>query len=514
MKKTYKYLIIILALMLILGIMLKFTLFNNSDNQNVSSNNGSMGANSSSSANSTDIDKIKADIEDKKRGDESYNEYNCKIDLNTLSIDGSGASVSNNTITIAKEGVYYFSGTNEDCNIVVNAGDDSNVVLVFENANITSKKTAVINGINAKNIVINLKEGSTNTFTDSSNYTEFTEDDEPDATVFSKTDLKITGKGTLVVNANYQDAIASKDDLIITDATIKITAKDDGLRGKDSVNIKDANITITTSDGDTIKATNEDDSTKGYVVINGGTYNLSSADDGIHAETALIIDNANINITKSVEGLEGMHVEINSGDIKIVSSDDGINATDGSGSSQMGGMNSSTNSNVQIVINGGSIYVNAAGDGLDANGNIVQTGGDVVVVGTTQNGNGALDYDGTYNISGGTLIAYGATGMWQNPSTSSTQNSIAFSNSGSAGDKIEIKDSNGNTIASFTTEKAYGGVVISSSKIEQGKTYTLYVNGNSKSSQEQTSVVTSQLSGEGMMGGGQMQGGMMRQRNH
>ena len=508
MKKTYKYLII-LILVLILGIMLKFALFNNT-----SSTNFSEVSSTSSTTTSTDITSIKSDLEDKKRGEETYDDYICKIDLSNMNIDGIGASISETTIIIAKEGVYYFTGTATEANIVVKANENANVVLVFENANITSSKTAVINGITAKNIIINLKEGSTNTFTDSSNYTVFTEDDEPNATVFSKTDLKITGKGTLIVNANYQDAIASKDDLIITNTTLKIIAKDDGLRGKDSVNIKDANITITTNEGDTIKATNEEDSTKGYVVINGGTYNLSSADDGIHAETALIIENANISITKSYEGLEGMYVEINGGDIKIVSSDDGINATDGSGGSQVSPMmNTPTNSNVQIVINGGSIYVNAQGDGLDANGNIVQAGGDVVVVGTTQNGNSALDYDGTYNISGGTLISYGSTGMWQNPSMSSTQNSIAFSNSGSAGDKIEIKDTDGNTIVSFTTEKAYGGVVVSNSKIEQGKKYTLYVNGNSISSQDQTSVVTSQLSGEGMMRGGGMQGNMMQRRN-
>lgn len=579
-KKIYIYVGIIIMLVVILGVLLKFALF---------SNNSNGGSNFFESSNTTNSASEEAITESTKldqatnRGEVSYTDYSAKVNLSNLSYEGTGVTISNSTIKITKQGTYYFTGNLEDGNIVIDAGDDDNVVLVFDNANITCSTTAVINGVNAKNIIINLKDGSTNTFTDSNNYTVFTEDDEPNSVVFSKTDLIINGTGTLIVNANYEDGIVSKDDLVITNANIKVTSADDAVRGKDSVDIKDAIITINAK-GDGIKSTNDTDTSKGYVIIDGGKINieaendgiqaetvlnisnaditinttgntsdenvsskglksgkeitinsgniaisstddsihsnyfmiinggeltLASGDDGLHADTNIQINGGNINITKSYEGIEAAYIVIDDGDISVVASDDGLNASDGSGTTEFWGRQESFNTNVsaQLIINGGNIYVNASGDGLDANGAITQNGGNVVVAGTQNNGNGALDYDSTFNVNGGSLIIYGATGMWQNPSTTSSQYSICFSASGKAGDEIVVKDSNGNTVAQFTTDKAYSAILISNSKLQKGITYTLYVNGSQVSSLEITSIVTSQASGNGMMGGGMNQGG-------
>lgn len=576
-KKIILYVGIITFLVIVLGVLLKFALFSDTSNSNQSTSWLGEG-NTSSSENSEAITESTKLTQATNRGEAAYTDYSATINLGNLSYEGTGVTISNSTIKITKQGTYYFTGTLKDGNIVVEAGDDDNVVLVFDNANITCTTTAVINGINAKNLIINLKEGSTNTFTDSSNYTVFTEDDEPNAAVFSKTDLMINGTGTLIVNANYQDGIVSKDDLVITNATIKVTSADDGIRGKDSVDIKDANITVNAK-GDGIKSTNDSDTSKGYVIIDGGKINieaesdgiqaetvlnisnaditikttgntsdenvsskglksgkeitvnsgninvsstddsihsnyfiiinggnltLASNDDGLHADTNILINDGNLNITKSYEGIEAAYIVINNGEISVVASDDGINASDGSGTTEFWGRqeNFNTNSSIALIINGGNIFVNAAGDGLDSNGAITQNGGSVVVAGTQNNGNGALDYDGTFNVTGGSLIIYGATGMWQNPSTTSTQYSICYSASGKAGDQIVVKDQNDNTVAEFTTEKVYSAILISNSKLKQGETYSLYVNGTLSTSLEITSIVTSQISGGGMMGGG------------
>lgn len=515
----------------------------------------------------------------------TYTNYTAKVNLNYLSVDGSGVTISGTTIKITSAGTYYFSGTASDASITVEADKNAEVILVFDNANITSSNTAVINGVKAKSITINLKEGSTNTFTDSSSYTVFTEDDEPNATVFSKTDLIVNGSGKLIINANYEDGIASKDTLKIINTNIEITSKDDGIRGKDFVAIKNSNITIKSS-GDGIKSTNTDTalgyiiieggtininsasdgiqaenilnisesnitikttgninaktsdgdtvSSKGlkagveitinsgtininstddsihsnkYVIINGGVLNLTSGDDGIHADNNILINDGTINITKSYEGIESSYIKINGGNISLVASDDGINIAGGNDGSGFGrtGANSFTSSNSgrELVINGGTIKVVADGDGLDSNGSITITGGNTTVFGAVNGGNGALDYDESCTVTGGGLIFYGANGMWQNPTTSSTQYTIAFSKTGSAGDTIELKDSNGNTIVSFTASKAYGMIGISNSNLKQGETYTLYVNGTSYSSQTITSIITT----NGSTSGGMMQGG-------
>ena len=289
-KSTKTMLGIIACLVIIAGILIPVTL---------SSLNGESNSSSSSlSSDTVTAVESSSNVQVTYTSSEesgTYTNYNAKINLDNMEVEGSGVSISGTTIKVTSAGTYYFSGTAEDANIVVEADKNADVVLVFENANITSTKTAVINGVKAKTITVNLASESTNTFTDSSTYTVFTEDDEPNATVFSKTDLVINGSGKLIINSNYEDGIVSKDTLRIVGANIEITAKDDGIRGKDYTAIKNSTITIK-SGGDGIKSTNTDDTSLGYVLIEDSTINITAENDGIQAETVLTMTNSDINI--------------------------------------------------------------------------------------------------------------------------------------------------------------------------------------------------------------------------
>ena len=404
-------------------------------------------------------------------------EYTAKITLNDDKINatGTGVTINNNIITITKTGTYYVTGTTADASIRVDCSQDGDVQIVLDNANITSKTTAPINGIKADNLIITLAENSVNYLTDSENYIDFTdtEKQEPDGTLFTKTDLVINGSGKLVIDSNYQDGIVSKDSLKIINAEIEITSADDGIRGKDYVAINNANITIeATKKG--IRSTNTEDSSLGYVIIDSGT----------------------ININKSYEGIEARLIKINGGTVNIMASDDGINASDGSTKEGMMRKNnmmgqSQNDSNVAIIINGGEIYINASGDGIDSNGSVYINGGKTVVAGPTSEGDSSLDYDGTCVMTGGELICYGSIGMWQSISNDSSVCELVFYNSGNTGDKITIKDGSGNEIESFETSKQYSGIGFASSKIENGKSYTLYVNGEEKTTITANDTVTS-----------------------
>lgn len=584
-NKKYIFLILIIVILLVVfGVIIKI---------------GIIDKNKSNSENTTNSDEVEiieesSNISVQATGSTVYTDFDAKIDLSKMSSSGSGVSISGNTIKITSGGVYYFTGTLSDGKIEVEAKGEE-VVLVLDGVDITCKSTAPLNVIKAETVIINLVDGSENVFTDSSEYTEFTEDTEPDGTIFSKADLYINGTGTLKVNANYADSIVSKDSLAIEEATIEVSSVDDGIRGKDFVSIKNATITVN-SEGDGIKSTIDTDESLGYVIIkdstinikagadgiqaetivnltgskiniettgdigsknseesssskgikagkeitinsgdiivnstddaihsnyfviiNDGNIELSSSDDGIHADTNVQINGGTIDLKKSYEGIEANYIEINGGNISVVASDDGVNVSGGNDNSAMGGRQGENNfSNVadstrKLVITGGYIYVFSQGDGLDSNGSIEMTGGNVVVAGSVNGGNGALDYDQSFNITGGTFIAYGSNGMWLNPSNTSSQYSICFGVSGSSDDKIVLKDSNGNEILSTTTTMAYGAVVFSSPEIKQGETYTIYVNDNESGSQEQTSVVTSNVSGG--MNGGMMQGGGMQREN-
>ncbi len=520
MKSTNKLIIILVILLIIAGIMGYFVY------QGLKPNSTS-NSSTSTTTEVTPVTEVTIEYTEDEQSDE-YTNYTAKIDLNNLSSTGSGVNISGSTITIQSAGTYYFSGT-ATANIVVNA-EKQQVILVFDNVNLTSTNTAAINVIKAKEVIINSAKGSTNTITDSSNYTVFTEDDEPDGCIFSKADLVINGLGKLVVKANYQDGIVSKDTLKILNTNIEIISADDGIRGKDYVSIKNSNINIT-STGDGIKSTNTETDTGfveidggtitlnsktdgieavSYIIINGGNLDIAAGDDGIHADNNIQIKDGTINITKSYEGIESSYIEINGGKISIKASDDGINVCGGNDQSAFNktGANSFTSSsNGKLVITGGEIFVDSTGDGLDSNGSIEMTGGNVVVSGPTQNGNGPLDYDASFNITGGSLIVYGSNGMWQSTSNTSTQYSVVFAVSGKSGDKLELKDSSGNTVLSTTTNKTYAQILFSSSSIKKGETYTLYVNGTQNASLTANSVVTS--NGTTGMGGG-MQGGMQQ----
>lgn len=268
------------------------------------------------------------------------------------------------------------------------------------------------------------------------------------------------------------------------------TTTDDS--GTSMKGIKAANSILIS--GGTFNIDSADDSVHSdvSVTINGGTFEIASGDDAIHAEETLTITAGTINITESYEGLEALHIDVQGGDIKLVASDDGLNAAGGTDSSGTtggrdgmfggrggmgGGMSSSSNGS--IVISGGKLYVNASGDGLDANGTLTISGGYTVVVGPTQGDTATLDYDSSATITGGTFIGTGASGMAQTFSKSE-QGVIALSvGNQSAGTTITLKDKDGNTVISYAPELSFQVVILSSPDIVSGETYTITVGSTS-----------------------------------
>ena len=263
----------------------------------------------------------------------------------------------------------------------------------------------------------------------------------------------------------------------------------------------------------------------GDIEINGGSFTAAAGDDGFHADNNLIINGGSITVSQSYEGLEGQKVTVTGGNIDITASDDGINAAGSSSSSSTGGRPGS-DSNALITIGGGYIVVNASGDGIDSNGNIVISGGTLLVSGPTDNGNGAFDYDGEATVSGGTVILCGSSGMAQGFSDKSEQTSFMYSldSSASAGSSVALTDEKGNVLASFIPAKQYNNVVISTPSLKSGSSYKLVIGGTvsgadkngfassgSVSSAAQTLDIkltgTTTTIGSGGMSGGNMGGG-------
>ena len=251
-----------------------------------------------------------------------------------------------------------------------------------------------------------------------------------------------------------------------------------GIKATNSLQISGGTFTINSAD-DAIHSNNS-------VTINGGTFNIASGDDGFHADQTLTITAGKIDVSESYEGLEALHIDVQGGDIKLKASDDGLNAaggndqsgTEGGRDGMFGGGGPggfSSNSNGSIKISAGTLYINASGDGLDANGTLEITGGNVTVTGPTQGDTAVLDYDKSATITGATFIGTGSTMMAQTI-TSSTQGVIAVKvGTKTAGTQIVLKDSKGNTLLTRTPELGFAYIVISSPEMKKGETYSLTI---------------------------------------
>lgn len=327
--------------------------------------------------------------------------------------------------------------------------------------------------------------------------------------------LSISCKGNGIVSSNDTDP--EKGYIHVIDGSIEIECDEDGIQAENDIRIEGGTINITAAGGYVNGAThtgnmggfwggfnepdNSEDSvstkgiksstgiyisggtltldcaddalhTAGTVKITGGTLTLASGDDGIHADTCLEINDATVSVTHSYEGLESPIVTINSGLCVIVASDDGINATDGSTT----GMQAQTA--CAIIINGGTIHVNASGDGIDSNNTATMNGGVLIVEGPTDSGNSALDTERGLTVNGGYIIATGSSGMAEGFAADSKQCAALLTVSNvNAGQMITVADDAGNVIFSTIPSKAWSALQLSSPSVSTGTTYHILLGG-------------------------------------
>ncbi len=309
--------------------------------------------------------------------------------------------------------------------------------------------------------------------------------------------ILIEGGAINVTSGN--DAIDAETDVLIaggeivviagggSDGRIAESASAKGILAAAAINIDGGTITINSAD-DAIHS-------NGNLVINGGTFILSTGDDAMHADSTLQVNGGQITILDSFEGLESAIITINGGEIHISSSDDGLNVASGNDGSGMsfgpgrggrpgGGPGQDTfaaSGDYYLKINGGYVYVDADGDGIDVNGYIEMTDGVVIVNGPVENMNGALDYDAGFKISGGFLVAAGSAGMAQAPDQSSSQYSLLLNLTSTlrAGTLIHIQSSDGEEILTFSPTKQYGSIAFSSPEMVKGSSYVVAYGGSS-----------------------------------
>mgnify|MGYP000862831843 CR=1 FL=1 len=549
-------------------------------------------------------------------------------DFTVTSDTSDGVTQSGSVYTITKAGEYTVAGLLSEGQLIVDAGDENEVTIVLNGTSITGSSGSPIYVKNASEVKIKSEENSFNEVIDNrAEATEDSSDDAGNAAIYATCDLKLVGKGALVVTANYNNGIQSKDDLSIKNVIVKVTAVNNAFKGNDAVDIESGNIIAISAKGDGIKTSNSSISNKGnqkgIVTITGGNIDVYAACDGIDAAYGVDISgDGNLNIytdtyseyseevtssgsssgTSAGHGSSGNKTASANTVSYVAASDTIANAPGGFGGGNMGGMdgqnggnkaggdrpgmpgdfNESGNSSGQsystkgikaeseisisgftinicstddgihansdsgvletgedgkgtIVINGGSITISSGDDGInactgdgktspivnvtagyidittasgdtdgiDSNGNYVQTGGFVLVKGGSSSGNvsGSIDVDGTVTITGGTCVALG--GVCKTPVNSANAyvlSSVSFS-SGS----YSLKNSSGKEVISFTVDGTFGNGWICSDTLVTGTSYTLYRGSDSIADWTQESG-TMGASGTGSFGGGKMGG--------
>lgn len=351
--------------------------------------------NSENTVNTADVSKIagltlpEITEEDNEQVISTENAAEIVFNGDTAAVHGTGASVSGSTVTVKQAGTYLVTGETEDGQLVVNAGDDDTVKLVFQNASITSGHSAAVFVQNAGKTILNAAENSVNTLTDAANYTDQV-DGEPDSTVYSKDDLTINGYGAFQITGNYNDAIKSKDTLVITGSTLQISSVDDGIIGKDYILMNGGTADIDAA-GDGMKSTYDTDTSKGAVAIYGGSLNITSGADGIQATTKLLITGGNMTITAG-GGSTQTAAKAEAG-FPMGGFADTQNETDSTGSYK------GLKSGYYLEITGGTFDLNCADDTVHCNNTIVISDGTF----TLKSGDDGIHADTLLQIDGGTI---------------------------------------------------------------------------------------------------------------
>lgn len=315
--------------------------------------------------------------------------------------------------------------------------------------------------------------------------------------------------GGSVAIDSVSDAIQTEEEITVSGGQLSVTA---GGGGGNAINhagesfgpgmmtateTEDTSCKGLKSDGDiliiggSIDLNTSDDSIHcaGCFTMEGGHVSILSGDDAIHADDMLVVNSGVIDIQDCFEGLEAYAIEVRGGSIDIRSVNDGINANGSEGFGGMGGSNSFESASgaerTYFLQSGGTIHLvvtgnmSNMGDGVDSNGYVYVTGGELIVstFGTVME-NGIDTGAGGPIITGGKVIAGGSSTMAEGFSSYSTQCcAIVSTSSTPANTEVTLADEDGEVLWIVTLEDSFSCLQISHPDMSVGHKYTLSFNG-------------------------------------
>lgn len=360
-----------------------------------------------------------------------------------ITVNGPGAVVAGNTVTIVAGGVFRATGALADGMIEVNTTEA--VTLILDDVALTNPAGPAIKVSDAMLVSLLLADGTTNTLVDGASYGG------AKGTLFSNDPLEISGNGALHVIGNYKHGIVSDDTIVIHSGTITIQAATDGIHANDAITVHGGTITITEA--------NDGIESEGTLLIDGGVLTVAADDDGIVSEGAMAVTGGVVEITTGVDGLDSKDtLTIDQAEVSVEVSDNGLSATN------------------DISVNGGQIYAHAAGDVIKSDGTMSFNGGVTVAVGG-ESPIGSLVCGESCEIAfnGGIVVATG--GVFSTLSGSSAQR-VAVLGPGEAGTALHIARDDGDEVLTFQASQAYENMVFSSPDLLANRTFDVRKGGS------------------------------------
>lgn len=310
-----------------------------------------------------------------------------QLDGSTAQCSSDAVEISDSTVTILDEGTYVLSGTLDDGMVIVNTENTDKIQLVLDGVNINSSTSAAIYVAQADKVFLTLAPNSENILSNGGEFVSM-DDNNIDATIFSKDDLTLNGSGSLSIHSPAGHGVVSKDDLIVTGGNYTVTAASHGFSGKDCVGIADGTFSITAGK-DGIHAENADDASLGDLYLVDGTYDITAEGDGISATGDLQITDG----TYTVQTGGGSDTVEQGSDGEWGWNRPGQQATESSVSAK--GMKADGN----LLVEGGTFRLDAADDALHAGADLTVKGGSW----TISSGDDGIHSDENTFVSGGTV---------------------------------------------------------------------------------------------------------------
>ena len=394
----------------------------------------------------------------------------------SFAVDGNASLVDIKTtgvkIELKKPGTFYIDGTLDDGQIQVDADSADVIKVVFNGVTLNCSSEAPFRVKDCEKTIVTIADGTQNTITDGKANSD-------SAAIYSKRYLAFNagekGTGSLSITANCADGISCTKQLVFNNGTYSVTAADDGMRGKLSLVIHDGKFTVN-AQGDAFKSTSDKEG-YGYTLIDNGTFEITSGDEGFQSDGTLTINGGTFNIKKSEKCIAALgDITINGGDftltptvtgggesgtghgICIKKNDDEIRTGN---VTINGGKINVTNSyegiqGVVITVNDGEVWVKSSDDSFNASNGTNQMGGgggwgprpgQQTTTTTTTGATPALIFNGGF-----TYVQTTGDGIDSNGELNITGGVVLVSQNGQANEPIDAGDG--------YEPKITGGVVI------------------------------------------------------